>query len=85
MLPLPPPLLIRLEDVKRNVVRYALVHMLHCRWGEIRLKKINGDVERTDVIRTYLYVVYELGFKCVLDHSRPDKAPPTWCAGGRAR
>ena len=43
-----------LLTVKRSVVRYALVHMLHYRWGKIRLKKINGDVERPDVIRTYL-------------------------------
>jgi hypothetical protein len=43
-----------LVTVKRSVVRYALVHMLHYRWGKIRLKKINGDVERSDVIRTYL-------------------------------
>jgi hypothetical protein len=45
---------LRLTEVSRSVVRYALVHMLGYRWGKIRLKKINPDPERNDVIRTYL-------------------------------
>ncbi len=45
---------LRLTKISRSAVRYALVHMLRYRWGKIRLKKINPDPERNDVIRTYL-------------------------------
>ena len=45
---------LRLTEVSRSVVRYALVHMLGYQWGKIRLRKIRPDPERNDVIRTYL-------------------------------
>ena len=45
---------LRLDNVTRSVVRYALVHMLGYRWGKVRVKKLKSDPERPTVVRTYL-------------------------------
>ena len=43
---------LRLDNVTRSVVRYALVHMLGYRWGKVRVKKLKSDPERPTVVRT---------------------------------
>ena len=42
-----------LTDIKSGVIRYALVNWLGYSWGKIRLRKINGDPHRPELIRTY--------------------------------
>lgn len=41
-------------DVKRGVVRYALVNFLNYHWGKVKPKKNDGDPRRPTMIRTYL-------------------------------
>ena len=43
-----------LSEVKLSVIRYALVTFLGYAWGKIRLRKIQGDPKRPDIMRTYL-------------------------------
>ena len=42
-----------LTDIKPSVIRYALVNWLGYSWGKIRLRKISGDPNRPELIRTY--------------------------------
>jgi hypothetical protein len=41
-------------DVKRGVVRYALINFLNHHWGKVKPKKVDADPHRPDLIRTYL-------------------------------
>ena len=42
-----------LTEIKNSAIRYALVNWLGYSWGRIRLRKINGDPNRPELIRTY--------------------------------